>query len=152
LPSAIEKVAAIVSPLANKKGIVLHTEVSPEVGSILGDQRRTEQILLNLMGNAVKFTDEGSVIVRCWREKEWLVTAITDTGIGIDPQHQESIFEPFRQADTGLARKREGTGLGLSICKRLVEHLGGIISVESVSGQGSTFTIQLPMERDKTRE
>jgi PAS domain S-box-containing protein len=152
LPRAIEKVAAIVSPLADKKGIALHTEVSPEVGSIIGDQRRTEQILLNLVGNAVKFTDEGSVIVRCWRENEWLVTAITDTGIGIDPQHQESIFEPFRQADTGLARKREGTGLGLSICKRLLEHMGGIISVESVSGQGSTFTIQLPMERDKTRE
>jgi PAS domain S-box-containing protein len=152
LPRAIEKVAAIVSPLANKKGISLHTEVSPEVGSIISDQRRTEQILLNLMGNAVKFTDEGSVIVRCWRENKWLVTAITDTGIGIDQQQQESIFEPFRQADTGLARKREGTGLGLSICRRLVEHLGGIISVESVPGQGSTFTIQLPMERDKSCE
>jgi PAS domain S-box-containing protein len=152
LPRAIEKVVAIVSPLANKKRIVLHTEISPEVGSIMSDQRRTEQILLNLMGNAVKFTDEGSVVVRCWMENERLVTAITDTGIGIDPQHQKSIFEPFRQADTGLARKREGTGLGLSICKRLVEALGGVISVESAPGQGSTFTVQLPMERDKTHE
>jgi len=152
LPRAIEKVAAIVSPLANKKGLGLHTEISPEVGSIVSDQRRTEQILLNLMGNAVKFTDEGSVTVRCWRENEWLVTAITDTGIGVDPQDQKSIFEPFRQADTGLARKRDGTGLGLSICRRLVEHLGGVISVKSAPGQGSTFTIQLPMVWDKTRE
>ena len=85
-------------------------------------------------------------------ENDWLVTSIRDTGIGIDPQQHQSIFEPFRQADSGLARKHEGTGLGLSICKRLVERLGGSISVESVPGQGSTFTVQLPLELDKSRE
>ncbi len=149
---AIEKVVAIVSPLAQKKGIALHTEISPEVGSISGDQRRTEQILLNLLGNAVKFTDEGSVMIRCWRDGQGVVTAITDTGIGIDPQDQKSIFEPFRQADTGLARKREGTGLGLSICKRLVDLMGGFISVDSARGKGSTFSVRLPVEWSKTRE
>jgi signal transduction histidine kinase len=152
LPQAVEKVMAIISPLAEKKGILLHTEISSDVGIILGDQRRTEQILLNLIGNAVKFTDEGSVVIRCWREDEWYRVSIADTGIGIDPQHQKSIFEPFRQADTGLSRKREGTGLGLSICKRLVEHLGGLLSMESVSGKGSTFTVKLPREWNNTRE
>ena len=122
------------------------------MGEIVSDQRRVEQILLNLLGNAVKFTDRGEVVVQCWRDHEWIVAAIRDTGIGIDPMHHESIFEPFRQEDTGLARKREGTGLGLSICKRLADLLGGFISVESALNQGSTFAVRLPLEWGKTRE
>jgi PAS domain S-box-containing protein len=148
----IQKTVSAILPLAGKKGITVRTELSPEVGEINSDQRRTEQILLNLLGNAVKFTDQGEVVVQCRLDHEWIVTTIRDTGIGIDPQHYQSIFEPFRQEDTGLARKREGTGLGLSICKRLVELLGGFISVESALNQGSTFTVRLPLEWGKTRE
>jgi PAS domain S-box-containing protein len=148
----LQKTVSAILPLAEKKGITVRTEFSPEVGEITSDQRRTEQILLNLLGNAVKFTDQGEVVVQCRRDKEWIVVTIRDTGIGIDPKHHESIFEPFRQADTGLARKREGTGLGLSICKRLVDLLGGFISVESVPDQGSTFTVRLPLVWDKTHE
>jgi len=150
--TAVQKTVSAILPLAEKKGITVRTELSPEVGEICSDQRRTEQILLNLLGNAVKFTDQGEVVVQCRREHEWIVTTILDTGIGIDPGHHKSIFEPFRQEDTGLARKREGTGLGLSICKRLVELLGGFISVESALGQGSTFTVRLPVVWAKTRE
>jgi PAS domain S-box-containing protein len=149
---AIQKIVSVILPLSEKKGLTVRTELSPEVGEIFSDQRRAEQILLNLLGNAVKFTDQGEVVVRCWRDKEWIITTVRDTGIGIDPKHHQSIFEPFRQADTGLARKREGTGLGLSICKRLVELLGGFISVESALDQGSTFTVRLPLVRGKTRE
>jgi PAS domain S-box-containing protein len=151
LPS-IEKTVSAILPLAEKKGIAVRMELSPKVGEITSDQRRTEQVLLNLLGNAVKFTDQGEVVVQCRLDDGWIVTAIRDTGIGIDPKHHESIFEPFRQADTGLARKREGTGLGLSICKRLVELLGGFISVESALDQGSTFTVRLPLVWGKTRE
>jgi PAS domain S-box-containing protein len=146
LPEAIRKAVTVVSPLAQKKGIALRTEIAPDIESMVGDQRRTEQVLLNLLGNGVKFTDQGEVCVRCTRDQGWLVTAIRDTGVGISPQYHQAIFEPFRQADTGLARKHEGTGLGLSICKRLVERLGGRISLESAPGQGSTFTVRLPLE------
>jgi len=149
---AIQKTVSAISPLAQKKGITVRTELSPEVGEIVSDQRRVEQILLNLLGNAVKFTDQGEVAVECRLDHEWIVTTIRDTGIGIDPKHHESIFEPFRQEDTGLARKREGTGLGLSICKRLVYLLGGFISVESALNQGSSFTVRLPLVWGKTRE
>jgi PAS domain S-box-containing protein len=152
LPEAIRKAVTVVSPLAQRKGIALRTEIAPEIDTVLGDQRRTEQILLNLLGNAIKFTDRGEVCVHCVRDRQWLVTAIRDTGVGIDPQHQQSIFEPFRQADTGLTRKHEGTGLGLSICKRLLDRLGGSISVESAPGQGSTFTVRLPLETEACRE
>jgi PAS domain S-box-containing protein len=148
----IQKTVSAILPLAEKKGIAVRTELSSDVDEICSDQRRTEQILLNLLGNAVKFTDQGEVVVQCRLDHGWIVTTIRDTGIGIDPEHHQSIFEPFRQADTGLARKREGTGLGLSICKRLVELLHGTISVESALDQGSTFTVRLPVVWDKTHE
>jgi PAS domain S-box-containing protein len=141
----IEKTVSTIQPLAEKKGIIIRTEISPELGEIFSDQRRTEQVLINLLGNAVKFTDRGEVLVQCHLDQEWVVIAVRDTGIGIDPKYHQSIFEPFRQADSGLARKREGTGLGLSICKRLVELLGGFISMESVIDRGSTFTVRLPL-------
>jgi len=149
---AIQKTVFAIMPLAGKKGIAVRTELSPEVNEIVSDQRRVEQILLNLLGNAVKFTDQGEVVVQCRRHNDWIVTTIRDTGIGIDPRYRQSIFEPFRQADTGLARKREGIGLGLSICKRLVELLGGYISLESTLDQGSTFSVRLPLVWDKTHE
>jgi PAS domain S-box-containing protein len=151
-PEVLRKAVAVVTPLAERKGIALHTEITTDIPTILGDPRRTEQILLNLLGNAVKFTDQGEVCVRCTRAKGWLFTAIRDTGIGINPRYHQAIFEPFRQADTGLARKHEGTGLGLSICKRLVERLGGSISLESAPGQGSTFTVRLPLKGESCRE
>jgi PAS domain S-box-containing protein len=151
-PEAVGKVMSAISPLAQKKGITLRTEISPDASIVVGDQRRTEQVLLNLLGNALKFTDSGEVCVRCTRDQNWLVTAVRDTGIGIDPQFLQTIFEPFRQADSGLARKREGTGLGLSICKRLVQLMGGSISVASVPGQGSTFTVRLPLEWNGAHE
>jgi len=150
--AAVEKVISVILPLAEKKGITIRTELATDVGEIYSDQRRTEQIFLNLLGNAVKFTDQGEVLIQCHKDHEWIVTTIRDTGIGIDPKHHESIFEPFRQTDTGLARKREGTGLGLSICKRLVELLGGLISVESSLGRGSTFTVRLPQEWSKVSD
>ena len=152
LLAAIEKTVSTILPLADKKGIIIRTELSPDVGEIYSDQRRTEQILINLLGNAVKFTDRGEVVLRCFLDQKWIVIAVQDTGIGIDPVYHQSIFEPFRQVDTGLARKREGTGLGLSICKRLVDLLGGSISMESVPDVGSTFTVRLPVVWDKTRE
>ena len=142
---AIEKVVRTVTPLAEKKDLALVAEVSPEVGQIISDWRRVEQILINLVNNAVKFTEQGEVRVECQVNDGWLVTRVVDTGIGIKPEDMGKLFEAFRQIETGLARRHEGTGLGLSICKRLGEMLGGEIWVESEWGVGSTFTFTLPV-------
>ncbi len=145
---SVRKAVSTVAPLAQSKGLELRTEISPEVNEVFGDQRRTEQILLNLLGNAVKFTEQGQVAVKCMPEDEWFVVSVRDTGIGIDVGDQQSIFEAFRQVDSGLGRKHEGTGLGLSICRRLAERIGGTIAVESALGKGSTFTLRLPLRSD----
>jgi len=141
---AIEKVVRTVTPLAEKKGLALVAEVSPEVGQITSDRRRVEQALINLVNNAIKFTEEGEVRIECQVNDGWLVTRVVDTGIGIKPEDVGKLFEAFQQIDTGLARVKEGTGLGLSICKKLLEMLGGEIWVESEWGVGSTFTFTLP--------
>ncbi len=143
---AIEKVVRTMTPLAEKKGLALVAEVSPQVGQITSDQRRVEQILINLLNNAIKFTEDGEVRVECEVNDSGLVTRVVDTGIGIKPEDMGVLFEAFRQVDTGLARQHEGTGLGLSICKKLVEMLGGEIWVESEWGVGSTFTFTLPVK------
>jgi len=143
---AIEKVVRTVTPLAEKKGLALLTRVAPEVDQIVSDRRRVEQILINLLDNAVKFTEKGEVRIECEVNDGWLVTQVVDTGIGIKPEDMGKLFEAFRQIETGLTRRYEGTGLGLSICKRLVEMLGGEIWVESEWGEGSTFTFTLPEE------
>ncbi|QSV47297.1 transporter substrate-binding domain-containing protein [Geobacter benzoatilyticus] len=144
LADSIEKVVQSVSSLADKKGLMLSLEIAEDVGNIVSDQRRVEQVLLNLLSNAVKFTDQGAIVVRCSRNSDWYVTSVTDSGIGIKADDMDSLFKPFHQVDTGLSRKYEGTGLGLSICKRLVELMGGSISVESRQGEGSTFCFMLP--------
>jgi PAS domain S-box-containing protein len=144
---AIQKSVEKIRPLAEKKGLVLTTMITPEVIEITSDRRRAEQILLNLLSNAVKFTEEGEVRLECKIENDWLITRIIDTGIGIKPEEINILFKPFQQIDTGITRQYEGTGLGLAISRRLVDLLGGEIWVESEWGKGSTFAFTLPLKR-----
>ena len=144
LRASVDKIVKTIAPLAAQKAIAVLTEMSEDVGEIATDQRRFEQVVLNLLSNAVKFTDEGRVTISCRRDDGFYAIAVADTGIGMRQEELSQIFQPFHQVDTGLARKREGTGLGLSITKKIVDMMGGTISVESRSGQGSTFTIRIP--------
>ncbi|MEW6719817.1 MAG: ATP-binding protein [Thermodesulfobacteriota bacterium] len=139
---------SMVAPQAEKKGLSLAWEVSPEAGEMVGDRRRFEQILINLLNNAVKFTGKGRVRVECAVRGRELVTRVADTGIGIGKEDLEKLFQPFRQIDTGLTRNHEGSGLGLSICRKLVERMGGGISLESERGAGSVFTFTLPLGKE----
>jgi len=152
---AIEKVVRTVTPLAEKQGLVLVTRVAAEVGQIVSDRRRVEQILINLLDNAVKFTEKGEVRIECEVNNGWLVTRVVDTGIGIEPEDMGKLFEAFRQIEDGLTRQYEGTGLGLSICKKLAEMLGGEIWAESEGlGKGSEFTFTIPLmyEEEQRKE
>jgi len=144
LDELVGKAVQTIRPLAERKGLTLSVEVGEGVGSMTGDERRVEQVLLNLMSNAVKFTERGRVGISCRREGESYLTVVRDTGIGIDTTQLDLLFKPFRQLDSGLSRRYEGTGLGLSICKKLVELMGGKIDVESRPGEGSTFAVTLP--------
>lgn len=143
---SIEKVVETVSPLAEKKGLMIKTDISPEVRNLMSDQRRVEQILFNLLSNAIKFTEKGEVKVECNVVNDQVIIRIIDTGIGVKPENIERLFKPFLQLEDGTSRRFEGTGLGLSICKRLVEALGGKIWVESELGKGSIFTFTLQTE------
>ena len=144
LKESIEKVIKIVSPLAEKKDLKLSGEIDPVIGLIVSDRRRVEQILLNLINNAIKFTEKGEVRIICRIRGRCIETSVIDTGIGIKEEDLKYLFKPFQQVNTGLSRQYEGTGLGLAICKRLVEKLGGVIGVKSEWGKGSTFRFTLP--------
>ena len=144
LRKSIENIVGLVTPLAQKKGLDLSTEIDESIGEFFGDQRRVEQALINLINNAIKFTENGGVIISCRKVAAQILIGVKDTGIGIRPEDWEKIFKPFKQTDTGLAKKQEGTGLGLSITKKLIEMMGGRIEVYSEVGVGSTFTVVLP--------
>lgn len=132
---------------AQGKGLELSLLVSPEVPQvILGDAQRLGQVILNLVGNAIKFTDHGSVRVSARTLDSRLEFAVSDTGIGIPTDKHELIFESFRQVDSSSTRRYGGTGLGLAISRELVEMMGGAISVCSTPGQGSTFAFTLPLK------
>ena len=152
LHTLVEEVADLLAPRAHAKGLELATLVRPEgLTAVRGDPGRLRQILLNLLSNAVKFTEAGEVVVRA-TVAEPLGTRVpvhvevTDTGIGIDPADQARLFEPFSQADSSTTRTHGGTGLGLAISRRLVELLGGELTVRSVPGQGSTFEFTVHLE------
>jgi len=134
-------------PVARKKGLSLTIAASPDAPkSIESDPQRLEQVLKNLLSNALKFTEKGQVELRVTPAAGGkLAFAIRDTGIGITPEQQQIIFEPFSQADGTTARKYGGTGLGLSISTNLIRMLGGQIEVSSLLGEGSTFTVVLPL-------
>jgi len=144
LKPSIEKTVKLVTPLAEKKGLELKSEIGPDVAAVTTDQRRLEQVILNLLNNAVKFTEKGRVSLVCRTDKDGYLLSVSDTGIGIRAEEIPGLFQPFHQIDTGLSRKHEGTGLGLSICKKLVGMMGGAIEVQSQLGEGSTFTVRFP--------
>lgn len=136
----------MMQPKANKKNLCLELEVSPKVPQyIVGDDYRLGQILLNLIGNAVKFTEEGKVKTAVNLHDNNLLFTVSDTGIGIPEDKLKSIFEEFKQADNSITRKHGGAGLGLAIAKGLVELMGGSINVQSQLGQGSRFTFKIPI-------
>jgi len=153
LPQAIEKVIHAMKPLAEKKGLTLITSVAQDVAYVVSDQRRVEQILINLLNNAVKFTEKGEVFLECNIHDDRVALRVQDTGIGLNPEDFEKVFEAFSQIEMGLTRHYEGTGLGLSICKKLAGLLGGEIWAESEgAGKGSVFTFTLPIGGDGDEE
>jgi signal transduction histidine kinase len=141
-----------VSPLAEKKHLPVEVRLAPGVGLVTSDRRRVEQILLNLLSNAIKFTERGRITVAVETAPEAVRISVADNGIGIKQEDLGKLFQPFRQLDTGLTRQHQGTGLGLAICKRLVERLGGAITVESTAGVGSRFTFTLPISPEMKHE
>jgi GAF domain-containing protein/anti-sigma regulatory factor (Ser/Thr protein kinase) len=149
VPMAIENALILIRERATRHGIKVHHRIDERLGEVVGDERKFKQILLNLLSNAVKFTSEGGRIdIDAVLSKDSVEILVSDTGIGIAPEHQETIFEEFRQVGTDASKKREGTGLGLTLTKKFVEVHGGTIRVESVVGKGSTFTFTLPLNQE----
>ncbi|UXY15369.1 response regulator [Chitiniphilus purpureus] len=140
-----ERMAQLFRNMAESKGVALEFQLDPALPQIMEtDSRRLEQILKNLLSNALKFTHEGQVRLAIVPQGDLIAFAVSDTGIGIAPEQQEVIFEAFRQADGTTNRKYGGTGLGLSISRDLARLLGGSLKVQSAPGEGSTFTLLLP--------
>lgn len=141
----IQRATEAMGPMAAEKGLTLTVSVSPDLRTISTDERRFEQILLNLVSNAVKFTEKGAVTVTGSLSGEYLQVDVSDTGIGIEPEDIGRLFQTFRQIGSMDSRKLEGTGLGLAICDRLVTMLGGRIWLKSEKQKGSTFSFTLPL-------
>jgi len=144
----VDVVHASLKSLAFEKGLTFGARVPPDIPPARGDGRRLTQCLLNLAGNALKFTRHGRVEIDVRLDDGWLTYRVTDTGIGIPKEEVENIFAEFRQVDTTITREFGGTGLGLSITKRLVEMHGGRIGVESELGKGSTFFFTVPLHAE----
>jgi signal transduction histidine kinase len=146
----VSAVAAMVRPLVEKNGNVFEVTIDEHIGTMHADLTRVRQILLNLLGNASKFTSRGTVSLSVTREeskqREWIVFAVRDTGIGMTAEQLTRLFQPFTQADPSTTRKYGGTGLGLSISHRLSRLMNGTISVVSEPGMGSIFTVRIPAE------
>ena len=150
IADVIERATAATSSLLDQKGLRLVKEVDGDLPSVTGDRDRLIQVVINLISNAVKFTDMGTVICRAERRNGNLVVSVVDTGLGIAPADQAKVFERFKQVGDTLTDKPKGTGLGLPICREIIEHHGGRIWVESEPGRGSTFSFTLPIAAEHT--
>ena len=152
LEKSLREVVEQLRPMANDKGLALTLELEENLPYALADGQRLRQIVLNLVSNALKFTEKGGVTLRCsvLERYDMLRISVHDTGIGISPAALDYIFEAFRQADGSTTRRFGGTGLGLTIARKLVELQGGEVAVESVVGRGSTFSFTLPIASPAT--
>jgi signal transduction histidine kinase/CheY-like chemotaxis protein len=150
LSPMVEQIVATLQPAAAKNDNSLNMYLSDDLGAMRSDLTKVRQILCNLLSNACKFTDGGTVSITAERVhqegRDWICFQVADTGIGITSQQQDNLFKEFAQADTSISRKYGGTGLGLAITYRFIHLMKGRISVESESGHGSTFTVYLPAE------
>ena len=144
LGTLVQEAVSTVEPLVVQKDLSCRVDLSTAPETMETDRRKVFQILLNLLGNAVKFTEKGVVELAVWSDGEDVVFRVRDTGIGISPEQQRRLFEPFWQANQSKTRTVGGSGLGLAVTQKLVHLLGGEISVESTLNLGSTFTIRLP--------
>jgi len=157
LRQLVMSTTGMLAPQARERGLYLEAHIDPQVPQeVLGDPHHLRQVLINLIGNAVKFTDRGGVEVRltCTGERSESTTVrfeVIDTGIGIAPEVQARVFESFTQADGSTTRKYGGTGLGLAISREIAQLLGGRIELESQEGKGATFSLMLPLEFDTAR-
>ena len=146
----VTAVTAMVRPLVEKNGNTFEVAIDEDIGTMHADLTRVKQILLNLLGNASKFTSKGTIALTATREekdhREWIVFTVRDTGIGMSQEQLAKLFKPFTQADPSTTRKYGGTGLGLSISQRLSRLMNGTIGVVSEPGMGSIFTLRLPVE------
>jgi CheY-like chemotaxis protein/anti-sigma regulatory factor (Ser/Thr protein kinase) len=140
------------APMARKQGVDLTLSVDPDLPArLIGDKARLQQVLTNLVGNALKFTPKGRVLIEAWPlpspspAKCRLLICVADTGIGIPDHGMQRLFKPFAQLSEGYARSHEGSGLGLSICKRLMDLMGGTMTVVSEPGNGTTVCLSLPL-------
>jgi ammonium transporter len=146
--AVLREVAESLEPLVDRARVRLILDADPGLPTVTTDREKLRQILLNVVSNAIKYTDEGSIAVRADTADRWLRVAVSDTGIGIPREELGKIFQEFHRADTTRSRRRHGTGLGLTISRRLTRALGGDITVASRPGIGSTFTVQLPLNRE----
>jgi len=149
--SVLDMVATVISAtesLARAQGLALTSKVAPGLSMGSGDPRRLTQVLLNLVGNAIKFTDRGEVRVTAKAVNGYFAVSVADTGPGIPEQERSRIFEEFHQIDNSTTKAKGGTGLGLAIAKRIVEMHGGRIWVESTLGKGSTFQVEPPIRAE----
>ena len=146
LADLIHSVMATASALVRDKGIDLRQEIAPDVPKVTADATRIRQVLLRLLANAAKFTEQGTITVRCWSIDGQVLLSVTDTGVGIPPEDHKRIFERFEQGGLESGRRPNGAGLGLALSKEFVEMHGGRIWVDSEVGKGSTFTLALPLQ------
>jgi signal transduction histidine kinase len=146
----VQEVAQQIEPMVRKKQLEFVTDVAPDAPGLITDRTKVKQVLLNLLSNAVKFTTTGGVTIRARRVMSGVQIDVIDTGIGIRPDDLQAIWEDFRQVDQSRTREFGGTGLGLSITRKLLDRLGGSITVKSVYGEGSTFSVLLPLSVSAT--
>jgi signal transduction histidine kinase len=145
MKDVVYKVYSAVEPLAVKKKLSFKIDVPPDLPAGHGDEQKLTQVLLNLVGNAIKFTDSGEVAVKVAPANGTFSVAVRDTGPGIDPANQEKLFEEFQQADNSITKAKGGTGLGLAISRRIIEMHGGRLWVDSSPGKGAVFTFEVPL-------
>jgi two-component system sensor histidine kinase BarA len=147
----IRGAASTIESILNPGSVRLIREIASDIPSLNTDREKLRQIIVNLLGNAAKFTERGEIRIYASEQNESLKLVVSDTGIGIEKKDLDQIFEKFHQGDLSITRKYRGTGLGLAIVKKFVNVLGGEVSVESEVGKGSTFTVTLPLNYDQTR-